>query len=209
MRAGCDRERVPLPQLVLASASPRRLSLLRQVGYRPLVDPAHVDETPDPSLAPAEDAARLARHKALVVAERRPRDLVLGADTIVTIGRELLGKPRDEADARRMLERLSGRMHQVVTSVFLTCLDDWPQTSLTVTTQVIFRALDEGELAGYLASREWEGKAGAYAVQGRAAAFTLAVVGSYSNVVGLPLCEVVEELSLRGLRPDFHTAEEA
>jgi len=196
------------PPLVLASASPRRLALLRQVGYRPAVDPADVDETPDPALSPVENAARFARAKAVRVAERRPGALVLGADTIVTIGGELLGKPQGEADARRMLVRLSGRVHQVVTCVFITATERWPQTALAVTTQVVFRDL-AGDLDGYLASGEWRDKAGAYAVQGRAAAFTLAVFGSYSNVVGLPLGEVVEELTLRGLPPDFAAAEDA
>ena len=192
---------MPPRRLVLASASPRRLDLLSEAGYQPHVDPADVDETPDPVMAPADNAARFAREKAQVVAARHPGDVVIGADTIVTIGRELLGKPADRADAERMLRRLTGRMHQVVTCVHLPALDDWPATSLAVTTAVIFRELDESEITGYLDSGEWDGKAGGYAVQGRAAAFTQAVMGSYSNVVGLPLCEVVEELKLRGLPP--------
>ena len=189
------------PRLVLASASPRRLSLLRQAGYQPIVDPADVDETPDPARSPTENAARFAREKALVVAARRPGDLVLGADTVVVIGRELLGKPKDEADARRMLSRLSGRAHHVVTCVFFAPTETWPNTQLQVTTSVVFRELAPAEIDDYLLSREWTDKAGGYAVQGLAAAFALAVMGSYTNVVGLPLCEVIEELSLRGLPP--------
>src|SRR5262249_39714049 len=174
-------------------------------------DPANVDETPDPSRSPEDNAARFARDKAEVVAARHPGATVLGADTIVTIGGELLGKPRDRADAERMLRRLAGRVHRVVTCVHLPATGDpeapsdrpggWPATSLRVHTPVIFRALDDDEVAAYLESGEWEGKAGGYAVQGRAAAFTQAVMGSYTNVVGLPVCEVVEELKLRGLRP--------
>ena len=189
--------------LVLASASPRRLDLLAEAGYRPLVDPAHVDETPDPALAPADNAARFARDKALTVAARHPGQIVLGADTIVTIGRELLGKPGGRSDAERMLRRLAGRLHQVITCVYIAPLDDWPATSLSVNTTVVFRELQEREITDYLDSGEWEGKAGGYAVQGRAAAFTQAVMGSYTNVVGLPLCEVVEELSARGLPPSL------
>lgn len=190
---------MPDPRLVLASASPRRLELLRTAGFDPLVDPADVDETPDPDRSPAENAAAFARDKALTVAARRPDDLVLGADTIVTIGRELLGKPRDEADARRMLRRLAGRMHHVVTCVFLPAWGEWPKTALSVSTAVVFRELEGDEIEAYLATREWTDKAGGYAVQGHAAAFTQAVLGSYTNVVGLPLSEVVEELRARGL----------
>src|SRR5262245_35978130 len=114
--------------LVLASASPRRLELLRSVGIDPLVDPADIDETPDPARAPAEDAARLARAKAELVAARHPGAHVLAADTVVIVDRDLLGKPRDAGDARAMLERLSGRGHWVATAVCLRPPEgaDWP-----------------------------------------------------------------------------------
>lgn len=184
---------------MLASASPRRLELLRQVGLDPIVDPASVDETPDPAFSPAENAARFAAAKASTVAARRPAtDLVLGADTIVVSDGQLLGKPRDAADAEAMLRRLAGRLHHVVTCVAFAPAPGWPATALTVRTSVVFRDLADEEVADHVASGEWRDKAGGYAIQGRAAAFTRAVIGSYSNVVGLPLCEVVEELRLRG-----------
>ena len=189
------------PRLILASASPRRLDLLRDAGYAPLVLPADVDETPDPGASPRDNAARFARAKAERVAAAHPGDVVLGADTVVTIAGQLLGKPKGRADAERMLRLLAGTVHHVVTCVHLPALPDWPATSLCVDTAVVFRALDDDDLAAYLAGGEWEGKAGGYAIQGRAAAFAEAVVGSYTNVVGLPLCEVVEELRARGLRP--------
>ncbi|MSP63576.1 MAG: septum formation protein Maf [Myxococcales bacterium] len=184
------------PMLVLASASPRRLDLLRQAGIEPLVDPADVDETPDSALSPAEDAARLARAKALTVASRRPEATVLAADTIVVVDGKLLGKPRDEADARAMLRRLEGRGHHVITAVHIVppASAGWPVVALNVSTAVIFRALGDEEIERYLASGEWQGKAGGYAIQGGAAGFARAVTGSYTNVVGLPLAEVIEEL---------------
>ena len=189
--------------LILASASPRRLELLRSVGYAPVVDPAHVDETPDRALPPREDAARLARAKALAVAARRaPGEVVLGADTIVVVDGVLYGKPRDRDDARAMLERLAGRMHHVVTCVHIMVAGPRAdERALAVQSSVVFRALDGDEVDDYLDSGEWEGKAGGYAIQGRAGMYARSVIGSYSNVVGLPLCEVVEELRRRGLRP--------
>lgn len=194
-----------MPRLLLASASPRRLALLRQVGYRPVVEPADVDETPDTSRSPEENAARFAREKARVIAARHAADqsevVVLAADTVVVLDGELYGKPRDRADAERMLRRLSGREHRVVTCVCL--LGRGEERAFACSTAVRFRALDEVELRGYLDAGEWRDKAGGYAVQGRAAAFTRSVAGSYSNVVGLPLCEVVEALDGFGLAPDY------
>ncbi|HEX2569674.1 MAG TPA: Maf family protein [Polyangia bacterium] len=182
--------------LVLASASPRRLELLRSAGIEPVVDPADVPEIPDPSLTPKENAALLARTKAQAVAGRRPDDAVLGADTIVTIDGRLLGKPEDERDARDMLSRLAGRRHRVVTGVALLPPRGaaWSALSLAVTTAVLFRPLTAADLDAYLATVEWRDKAGAYGIQGSAAGFVRAVVGSYTNVVGLPLCQVVELL---------------
>ena len=182
--------------VVLASASPRRLELLRSAGFTPLVDPADLDETPDPSLSAEADALRLARGKAELVAARHPQAMVLGADTIVVVDGAVLGKPRDAAMAEAMLRRLSDRGHYVVTAVHLVPprRRAWPAVSLTVSTAVVFRRLEEVDVAGYVASGDWEGKAGAYAIQGLAAGFVRAVMGSYTNVVGLPLAEVVEEL---------------
>jgi septum formation protein len=182
--------------LVLASASPRRLELLRSAGIEPVVDPADIPEIPDPALTPKENAALLARSKAEAVAARRPDDVVLGADTIVTIDGQLLGKPEGEREARAMLERLGGRRHRVITGVALMPPRGaaWSALSLAVTTAVVFRPFTAAELDAYLATGEWRDKAGAYGIQGHAAAFVRAVVGSYTNVVGLPLCEVVETL---------------
>ncbi len=182
--------------LVLASASPRRLELLRSAGIEPLVDPAHIDETHDPSVPPALHAGALATAKARAVAARRPGATVLGADTVVIVGGRLLEKPRDADEARDMLRALADRGHEVVTAVHLEPPDGagWAPTRLTVHTAVIFRALTDGEIEAYVASREWADKAGGYAIQGLAAGFVRAVAGSYTNVVGLPLAEVVEEL---------------
>lgn len=189
--------------LVLASASPRRLELLRLAGIDPLVDVADVVEDVVPGAAPAENAVRLACAKASVVAARHAEGVVLGADTIVTIDGELLGKPHDAAEARAMLERLSGRGHRVVTGVRLIypASSACPAVSLSVSTGVVFRRLTARDIDEYLAGREWQGKAGAYAIQGRAASFANAVVGSYTNVVGLPLAEVLEELRAAGVVP--------
>jgi septum formation protein len=187
--------------LILASASPRRLELLRLLGLEPLVEPADVDETWDPSAEPAAHAALLARTKARTVAARRPEAAVLGADTVVIFGHQVFGKPRDADEARSMLERLSGHRHHVLTAVHLAPPDgaDWPAVALTVWTAVVFRALAPSVIAGYVGSGEWQGKAGGYAIQGRAAAFARAVIGSYTNVVGLPLAEVADELERVGL----------
>jgi septum formation protein len=128
--------------LVLASASPRRLELLRQAGFDPLVDAAAIDETPDPRELPEENAARLARDKALLVAARHPGDLVLGADTIVVVDGQLLGKPEDADDAEAMLRRLAGRMHHVVTCVHLAPAPGHAADAFAVRTTVTFRALE-------------------------------------------------------------------
>lgn len=192
--------------LVLASASPRRLELLRSAGIEPLVDPADVPEIPDPALTPKENAALLARTKVQAVAARRPDAAVLGADTIVTIDGQLLGKPEDERSARAMLTRLAGRRHRVITGVALVPPRGaaWTALSLAVTTAVVFRPLTAVDLDAYLATGEWRDKAGAYGIQGYAAGFVRAVVGSYTNVVGLPLCEVVEILRKVGLAQVEH-----
>lgn len=191
--------------LVLASASPRRIELLRSVGIDPLVDPADVPEIPDPARSPEENAAAFAREKATTVAARHPDAAVLAADTIVVADGLLLGKPEGPADARAMLDRLAGRGHRVVTCVTLlpahhtTNGGGWPATHLRVSTAVWFRDLTEAERDAYVASGEWEGKAGGYAIQGRAGCFVRALRGSYSNVVGLPLSEVVVELRAAGV----------
>jgi septum formation protein len=177
------------PSLVLASASPRRLELLRQIGLTPdAVDPAAIDETPAKDETARLLAARLAGAKAAAVAARRPDAFVLAADTIVAVGRRLLGKPDDGADAARMLRLLSGRAHRVITAVALAAPSGRTAGRLSET-RVKFKRLTAAEIDAYLASEEWTGKAGAYGVQGRAGAFVTALNGSYTGVVGLPLYE--------------------
>jgi septum formation protein len=181
----------PAPRpLVLASASPRRLDLLRQLGIEPAaVDPADLDETPLRDELPAQHAARLAAEKAAAVAARHNGAFVLAADTVVACGRRILPKAETEDQARACLKRLSGRRHRVYGGVMLVC-PDGRRLDRVVQTAVTFKVLDAGEMDSYLASGEWHGKAGGYAIQGRAAALVRWIGGSYSNVVGLPLFEI-------------------
>lgn len=177
------------PKLILASASPRRLELLRQIGLFPdAIDPAEIDETPLAGETARLLAMRLARAKAATCAARYPDAFVLAADTVVAVGRRLLGKPESEADARRMLGLLSGRAHRVLTAVAAQSPGGRAGARLSET-RVRFKRLTDAETAAYLASGEWDGKAGGYGVQGRAGAFVAALNGSYTGVVGLPLYE--------------------
>ena len=179
----------PRPTLVLASASPRRLELLGQIGVTPdAVEAAELDETPLPGESARQLALRLARAKAETCAPRHPDAFVLAADTVVAVGRRLLGKPADKEDATRMLKLLSGRAHRVLTAVAARSPAGRVGARLSET-RVRFKRLTDAELADYLASDEWAGKAGAYGVQGRAGAFVVALNGAYTGVVGLPLYE--------------------
>ena len=181
--------------LILASASPRRFDLLAQIGVSvAAVDPADLDETPLPRELPGPYAARLARAKAETVAQRHPGCFVLAADTVVACGRRILPKAEDEATARRCLALLSGRRHRVLGGVCVIAPNGRVVERL-VTSTVSVKRLTEGEIRDYLASDEWRGKAGGYAIQGRAAIFVRALAGSYSNVVGLPLFETHALLS--------------
>jgi nucleoside triphosphate pyrophosphatase len=194
---------VPLtaPLLVLASASPRRLELLRQIGIVPdLVDSADIDESPLKNELPPAYALRLAREKAQRVAPRHVGDFVLAADTVVACGRRILPKTTDETIARRCLELLSGRRHRVHSGVALVS-PDGQLTLRRVDSQAAFKRLSDQEITAYLKSGEWREKAGGYAIQGRAAALIRFVSGSYSNVVGLPLFETAQLLTGRGYRP--------
>jgi len=192
---------VTAPLLVLASASPRRLELLRQIGLMPdFVDPAEIDETPRRDEAPAAHALRLAEEKLRAVMPRHPGDYILAADTVVACGRRILPKTMDPASARRCLELLSGRRHRVHSGIALASPDG--RVSLRhIDSQVAFKRLSTDEITTYLASGEWRGKAGGYAIQGRAAALIRFISGSYSNVVGLPLFETAQLLAGRGYRP--------
>jgi septum formation protein len=174
--------------LVLASASPRRLDLLRQIGLEPgAVDPADTDETPAAAELPRTYALRMAMAKLAVVMPRHPGATVLAADSVVALGRRILPKAETEAEARRCLALLSGRRHKVLGGVAVGTAGK-VRTRL-VETVVRFKRLEPSEIEGYIQSGEWQGKAGGYAIQGRAAAFVAFVSGSYSNVVGLPLFE--------------------
>jgi len=186
---------VTAPPLVLASASPRRLDLLRQIGVAPdLIDPAAIDETPLARELPARHALRLAQEKAAVVRPRHPGAFSLAADTVVACGRRILGKPADEAAARACLALLSGRRHRVCGAVVLIG-PDGARATRAVVSQVRLKRLSEAEIVAYLATGEWQGKAGGYAIQGRAATLISWVSGSYSNVVGLPLFETAQLLA--------------
>ena len=189
-----------MSRLVLASASPRRLELLGQIGIVPdAVDPAEIDESPQPRELPPAHALRLARAKAEAVQPRHPEAYVLAADTVVACGRRILGKPADEKAARGFLALLSGRRHRVYGGVAIIAPDGKVATRRVVS-QVAFKRLPDSELAAYLASGEWQGKAGGYAIQGRAATLVSWMQGSYSNVVGLPLFETAQLLSGLGYR---------
>ncbi len=183
------------PTLVLASASPRRLALLAQIGIVPdrVVSP-DIDETPLRDEPPRAHAQRMARAKADAVAA--PTSYVLAADTVVAAGSRILPKAETEEQARRCLALLSGRRHRVATAVVLLA-PDGRRSERLVQSVVGFARLTERQIAAYLASGEWQGKAGGYAIQGHAAAFIRFISGSHSNVVGLPLFETAQ--LLRGL----------
>jgi septum formation protein len=186
--------------LVLASASPRRLELLARIGVVPdRMAPAEVDEAPRRGELPRRLDERLAEAKARAV--EAPGALVLAADTVVGVGRRILGKPADAAEARRFLELLSGRRHQVYTGVVLRLPDGTLRRRLA-TSVVAFQRLTDPQITAYLETAEWQGKAGSYAIQGQAEMFVRFLSGSHSNVVGLPLFETAQLLRGAGwLRP--------
>ena len=187
------------PALILASASPRRADLLASAGVAFEVIPAGIPEVHRAGESPADYVVRNAEAKARAVAERVAPDprTVLGSDTVVALGDAILEKPDDEAHAKAMLADLSGAIHEVITGVALIGgngeVDAW-----SVSTKVVFRTVQAEEIAAYVASGEPMDKAGAYAIQGGAASWVRKIEGSYTNVVGLPLCEVVEALAGMG-----------
>jgi septum formation protein len=201
--------------LVLASASPRRQELLRNAGISFTVHPANIPETPLMGEIPRQCAERLACEKARAVSRQYPANLVLGADTIVVVDGEMLGKPRDEADATRMLRLLSGRTHQVTTGV---CLlgplrteNHKPETGFeetrSETTSVTMTALTDEDIRSYIATGEPMDKAGAYAIQGIASRWIPRIEGDYFNVVGLPValvCRMLQENGLGSHKVDLH-----
>jgi septum formation protein len=182
------------PDLILASASPRRRELLENLGLVLTIAPVDIDENVRDGEPVRDYAVRVAAEKCdAAVAHRGATGLaVLAADTIVSLGHEILGKPADEAQAEAMLQRLAGRRHEVLTAYRIR-LGERVLERL-VSTFVTFRSLDGKEVAAYLASGEWRGKAGAYAIQGIAGSFVTEVRGSFTNVVGLPVAEVIADL---------------
>jgi septum formation protein len=186
--------------LVLASASPRRVELLRQIGIVPdHIDPAEIDETPLRGELPPGHVLRLAEAKARAVMPRHPGAFILAADTVVACGRRILPKAEDAATARACLTLLSGRRHRVYGAIALVT-PGGEVAVRRVMSQVAFKRLSDPEMRAYLESGEWQGKAGGYAIQGKAAALIPFVSGSYSSVVGLPLYETAQLLAGRGYR---------
>lgn len=178
-----------VPSIILASASPRRVELLARLGIvADAIDPAHIDESPLKAEIPHLYARRMAAEKALAVAARHSGSLVLAADTVVAVGRRILPKAETEAEARACLTLISGRRHRVLSAV--TLIDMQGRAHHRLSTSILtFKRLGREEIASYLESGEWHGKAGGYAIQGRAEAFVRHLSGSHSGVMGLPLYE--------------------
>jgi septum formation protein len=180
--------------IILASNSPRRRELLSQIGLTFTIAPADVDERTRPGESPVDYAERLAREKARAAAERAGKGIVIAADTIVVVRGDILGKPADAADARRMLAELSGREHEVVTALAVMDAETKRASVKTSVTRVWFRTLTEREIKAYVATGEPLDKAGAYGIQERGALLVERIEGCYSNVVGLPLSLLGEML---------------
>ncbi|QDH16873.1 Maf family protein [Swingsia samuiensis] len=195
-----DVEPMDRPELILASASPRRLTLLKQIGITPdHIISADLDEEPRPGELPRELARRLAKAKAEAIAQTQAhrKALIIGADTVVSLGRRILPKAENEETARACLRLLSGRKHKVITSVFLCPTSAWPDglsNERVVETAVTFNRLTHQQIDHLIALGDWEGKAGGYAIQGAAASHIRQIGGSYSAVVGLPLFETAQLL---------------
>lgn len=187
------------PPVVLASASPRRHDLLRQIGLEPdLIDPPEIDESHGKTELPRAYAKRMAAEKLAIAAARHPGAVIIAADTVVACGRRILPKAESEAQARACLKLLSGRRHQVWGGIAI-ALPDGNAHARVVSTDVILKRLEPAEIDRYIASGEWHGKAGGYAIQGRAAAFIRSIAGSYSNVVGLSLSDLAAMLQGNGV----------
>ncbi len=187
-------------KIILASNSPRRLMLLRQIGIEPVVVPSHVPEDVRDGESPEDAALRLAVEKAREVSKQFRDGVVIGADTVVVIDGVQLGKPKGKDDARRMLRLLSGKTHTVVTGLAVIDAGTSEIKSTLVRTRVRFKPLSEEDIEVYIGTGDPMDKAGAYGIQGRAAAFIEGIEGCYSNVVGLPLSELMDILKSLGVR---------
>jgi septum formation protein len=191
------------PDLILASASPRRRELLETLGLVLSIAPVDIDEAVREGEPVRDYAVRMAAEKCDAAVARQGANAlaVLAADTIVSVGHEILGKPADEAQAKNMLQRLAARRHEVLTAYRIRLGERLVER--LVSTFVTFRSLDSNEAAAYLASGEWRGKAGAYAIQGIAGSFVTEVRGSFTNVVGLPVAEVIADLRALEALPGY------
>ena len=183
--------------IILASKSPRRKQLLSMMGLEFTVQTADIDETMDPSQTPAHEVAAVSARKAEKIAALHLQDVIVSADTIVVIDGKILGKPKDEQDAARMLRLLSGRTHTVYTG--LTVYADGKANTQVVSTGVTFRDLSDAEIAAYIETKEPMDKAGAYGIQGKCAIFVDKIDGDYNNVVGLPVAAIYRELKKLGI----------
>ena len=187
-------------RLILASASPRRRQLLKEAKFDFVVEPADIDEENHPPLAPGDLAQWLALAKCAVIADRFPADVVLAADTVVALGSQILGKPRDVAHAREMLGQLSGTIHEVITGVAIACRATSLKLDARVHSTVQMRKLWPSEIDQYVASGQWMGKAGGYGIQD-ADPFVTRISGDLTNIVGLPMPRTIELLAAAGIRP--------
>lgn len=189
--------------LILASASPRRLALLQQIGIAVQVAPVAIDETPKPSESALDYVQRMAQEKAVAAwSQHNGASALLAADTIGDLDGDILIKPTDRDDAETMLQRMSGRAHTIMTAVAL--INDAGLSSLVCSTKVFFRPLDRSLIRAYVATGEADDKAGAYGIQERGAVLVDRIEGSYSNVVGLPLAETLQLLRRQGLGTDWY-----
>jgi septum formation protein len=190
---------VNIPCIILASKSPRRRYLLKQAGLSFTVIPSGFDETSVPIISPENYVKILAECKALEISEKHPESWVIGADTIVVINNEILGKPKSRDEAGIMLRQLRGQVHQVFTGYAILCKAKGKKISETVKTDVLFKELSDEEVEWYIHTKEPFDKAGAYAIQGLGTFLVKRINGSYTNVVGLPVCEVLEFLLKEGV----------
>ena len=189
-----------MKRLILASTSPRRRDLLMQVGLNFEVVPSSVEEEHQDGLSPLEVARTLAREKASDVASRLSSGIVIGADTIVVLEGEILGKPKDPEDAFQILRKLSGRSHDVITALALIDIDSGKMITGEEITRVFFKEMIDQEISAYISTGEPMDKAGAYGIQGRGILFVRRIEGCYTNVVGLPMMKLTEMLSEMGVR---------